>query len=113
MATKKQQNLSKPRYSTATNFSPFERKILRAWSEGAYVSYDLLERCVDKFGSDWGIEWPIDGRYQSKEAEVIVGYILNSQRQSEKLLSLWGGWMCAGGLYFSLCDIDFLDRLAL
>jgi hypothetical protein len=42
-----------------------------------------------------------------------VGYILSFQNQDEKLLSVWGGWMCAAGLEFFLADIDFLDRLAL
>jgi hypothetical protein len=112
MDTKKQ-SLSKPKYATTTEFTSLERKVLRAWSEGAYVSGDLPERCVEKFGSDWGIDWPVSQRYRWKEAEVVVGYILKFQRQGEQLLSIWGGWMCAGGLYFYLSDIDFLDRLSL
>src|SRR5690349_11059585 len=102
MTAKKQQSVEEPKYSTATNFTPLERKVLRAWSEGAYVSDDLLERCVEKFGSDWGVEWPVPSSYRSREADVIVGYILSSQREGKGLLSIWGGWMCAGGLYFSL-----------
>jgi hypothetical protein len=113
MPTKKQPYQSKPTYSTTTSFTSLERKVLRAWAEGARVSGDLLERCVDQFGSDWGIRWPVPDSYRWREADVVVGYILSFQREHESLLSIWGGWMCAGGLYFSLSDIDFLDRLAL
>jgi hypothetical protein len=88
MATKKQQNPPKSRYSSTTRFTVLERKVLRAWSEGAYVPYDLLERCVDKFGSDWGIEWPVPYCYESREADVVVGYILEF-RLVRGICGLW------------------------
>jgi hypothetical protein len=59
MSTNKQLNISKPKYSTTTKFTPLERKLLRAWSEGSYIPRYLLGSCVEKFGSDWSVQWPM------------------------------------------------------
>jgi hypothetical protein len=94
-----------------SKLTAIERRILRQWSAGEYVSSSDLEHCVEKFAWDWGIRWPVPGDFRAED--VIAGYIVGKNFRGAKLLSVWHGSMCGGGIDFYLSDVEFPDRQVL
>jgi hypothetical protein len=96
MTTKKARSVKK-KYVPASKLTFLERKILTQWSQEAYVSFDLLERCAKKFESDWGLVWPLTCEFDAQD--VVVAKVV-SHGANLNVLSVWHGRMCSGGLDF-------------
>lgn len=99
------------KYAKTVKLSRLEREILSGWSLQKGLKSDLIAQFIKEYESELEAEWSCYPEFD--EDDVVVGRLVENRFDGLKILSVWGDWMCAGGVDFYLADVDYLDRQVL
>lgn len=92
-----------------------ERIFLEDWFAGRSLHGEDSERAreviLEELTGGGIYSWSPSSRFE--EDDVLAADILGLRFEGLPILEVHGSWMCAGGLSFDLCHVDFLNRQAL